>query len=303
MTAILSTWYRAVRVVNYYSVRRRFLTTVMNWYLTPTPTIGWTTRPSRRDAQVRLQHLTMSSALAVFYVYLKRAEQLATMVNITATGTGNVQGTSNATAPSTGLGFNGPPNGGGDDRDRTDRAEWDWVAINEEGIECRPGRFEILHRNANVDNLDTLFDEGLPLLPGTDFSMRNHQRRSGERTGTDDPFYGATQAALYEYDSGPLAESSGRYVLVLKDAYGVVVESRVPSDRDPEAQKNAVIVIELEIIFRTVPGRKILCVLDKWTGKVYANPHLPAKETAEHVSRMTQLYKIGENRGFLPVHH
>ena len=300
MTAILGTWYRVVRVVNYYSVRRRFLSTVLDWYPTPTPTIRWRAGTWRNDARVRLQILTTTSALAMFYSCLRRAEQFALIVQLSGTGTGTVQRTSNATTPSTGLGSTGSSGGRDDgDGDDTERDEWDWEAINAQGIKCRPGRFDILHRNANVDDLKTLFTGGLPLLRGTDFSMENHQRRSGERTGTNDPYYGATTAALWGDNCGPLAESSGRYVLVLKDAYGVVVESRVPSGNDEQA----LVIIEMEIIVRRVPGRKVVCVLDKWTGDVYANPNLPAAETDEHVDRMKRLYMIGVNRGFLPLTH
>lgn len=299
MTAILGTSYR---VINFYPVRRRFLATVMQWYQTPVTTIGWTTGRARQDVRAQVYHFTLSSAVATFFMLLRQAQRQAPMITLIATdtGTGTVQGSSNATVRSTGPGFTGSP-GGGNDGDETEREEWDWQAINDQGIECRPGKFDILHRNANVDNLNGLFAVGLPLLPGTDFNMKNHQRRSGERTGTNDPFYGTTQAALWENDCGPLAESSGRYVLVLRNAYGVVVESRVPSNKDE--QENSLVIIEMEIIVRRVPGRKVLCVLDKWTGKVYANPNLPAKATDEQVDRMKQLYGIGERRGFLPLPH
>lgn len=300
MTAILGTWYRVLRVVNYYPVRLRFKSTVLNWYSTPVPTISWTNGMMRLDAQAQVYNFTLSSAVAVFFTFLRRTERLASIVNLNATGTGNVQGSSKSTTPSTGPGFTGSPGGSGDG-DETESDEWDWEVINDQGIKCRPGRFDILHRNANVDDLVELFAVGLPLLPGTDFSMKNHQQRSGERTGTSDPFYGTTGAALWEYDCGPLAESSGRYVLVLKNAYGVVVESRVPSDKDEQAK--ALVIIEMEIIVRRVPGRKVLCVLDKWTGEVHANPNLPAEATTEHVDRMKRLYQIGVTRAFLPLTH
>jgi hypothetical protein len=277
---------------------------MLNWYRTPLPTIGWTTGTMRDDAQVRLQTLTMSATLAVFFSFLKRIAQITPIVNLNTintintinttntTSTGNGPGTLNATVPSD-PGFTGSPPEG-NDGDKTDRAEWDWVAIDELGFECHPGKFDILHRSDDHDDLNKLFAEGLPVLPGTDFRIENHQRRIGGRVGTGDPFYGATVHALWGDNEGPLGESGGRYMLVLRNVYGVVVQGRV--QKDPMDQYRAEI-IEMEIIFRTVPGHKVLAVLDKMTGEVHANPNLSTKVTAPTVERLRQLYKAGVIRG------
>lgn len=301
MTAFVTSAYRLTRVVNYYPIRRRLQTTILNWYRMPWPTIRWTTDTMPHGAQAQLHVATVAINLARFWSFLKPVEQLAPIVILNAanpTGTTTAQGTPNPTVSSTGTGFTGSP-GRGDDRDKTDRAEQNWTAIDEWGIECHPGMFDILHRSDNVDDLNKLFVEGLPLLPGTDFSIRNHQRRSGERAGTNDPFYGATERALWEGDLGPLSESGGRYLLLLEDVYGVLVQNRLSSDL--EERRKQIDFNEMEIIFRRVPGRKILCVLDKKTGKVHANPHLPAEAVAHHVDRLKRLYQIGKNRGFLPI--
>jgi hypothetical protein len=159
--------------------------------------------------------------------------------------------------------------------------ESSWRAIDRNNQEQVPGPFEVLHRGDNTAP-EVLFQDGMP-SPGNNFRLADHQVRSGDRTGTNDAFYGTTVAAAHSAEeTGPLFEDGHRYLVVLHGAFGCQVGKQVLWAE----------IIEYEIVVHIVPPHKIVAVLDKNTGIVHVNPGLAATATAATADRLSALYQV-----------
>ncbi|MGC5013475.1 hypothetical protein ACLQ2R_22170 [Streptosporangium sp. DT93] len=160
-----------------------------------------------------------------------------------------------------------------------------WVAVDKDGIKCRPGHYERLYRSHQVAP-EVLFRDGMP-APGGDFSLKAHQKRTGEREGTGDAFYGACHVMVWGENEGPAFDMGNRYMSVLKDAYGYAMAN----------QLGTISIAEMETVVHMVPPHKIVAVLDKLTGDIHLNPANPKDLSVELTGQLTKIWNIGLDRG------
>jgi len=164
-----------------------------------------------------------------------------------------------------------------------------WRGLGEHGEEHQPAPHDVLHHSCDL-SAEHVFEHGLP-APGGNFSLRSHAFRSGDRSGTDDAFYGTAVYAARPADGGgyegPLAHH-GNSMLIMRGAYGVGVGAQ---------QQHGVSLEEHEVAVHKVPPHKITVHLDKRTGTVTPNPNLPPEETREDADRARRLHEFGTHRG------